>query len=170
MRFYLRYEVNEIKNKLGKIGNNVTIEWPTEIRNPENVIIGDNTLLCHNIVLRPRKNKISIGNDCGLNPGVAIFGKVSIGNYAMIAPNVMIAGGNHSTLISGIPMIKLGKGTNIGVTIMDDVWIGANSVIVDGVTISEGAVVAGGSVVISDIEEYSIYAGNPAKKIGVRKK
>jgi len=170
LAFYLfklnkTYEIDELKRKIGNLGDNVIIEWPVEIRNPENVIIGDNTVLCHNIVLRPRKNKISIGNDCGLNPGVAIFGKVSIGNYAMIAPNVMIAGGNHSTLKSGIPMIKLGKGSNKGIIIGNDVWLGANSVILDGVTIGNGAVIAAGSIVTKNSPDFAIVGGNPAKFI-----
>ena len=50
----------------------------------------------------------------------------------------------------------------------DDVWIGNNAMILSGVTIGQGAVVAGGAVVTKDVEPYAIVAGNPAKVIKYR--
>lgn len=57
------------------------------------------------------------------------------------------------------------KGLSLKTTINNDVWIGYGSIILSGVNIGTGSIVAAGSVVTKDIEEYSIYAGNPAKKI-----
>jgi chloramphenicol O-acetyltransferase type B len=54
---------------------------------------------------------------------------------------------------------------NLVTKIGDDVWIGYGSTIMQGVEISNGAIIAAGSVVTSNVEEYSIYAGVPAKKI-----
>ncbi|MCB2195276.1 MAG: hypothetical protein KQH79_05415 [Bacteroidetes bacterium] len=54
------------------------------------------------------------------------------------------------------------------IIIEDDVWIGANSVVVAGVTIGKGSVIAAGSVVTKDVEPYSIYGGVPSKKIRSR--
>ena len=50
----------------------------------------------------------------------------------------------------------------------DDVWIGANAIILSGVTIGEGAIIGAGSVVTKNVEPYTIFAGNPAKKIKMR--
>jgi len=167
-KLYELHSLDLLKANIGQFGNNSTIEWPVEIKNPENISIGNNTLICNNVILRPRRNKIIIGSDGGINPNVAIFGKVSIGNFAMIAPNVVIAGGNHATDDLTLPMIKAGKSTNKGIVIADDVWIGANSVILDGVKIGKGAIVAAGSIVTKDVPAYSIFAGNPANQIGSR--
>jgi len=60
------------------------------------------------------------------------------------------------------------KGLGLVTTIRDDVWVGYGSTVMQGVTIGEGAIVAAGSVVTKDVEPYSIYGGNPAKKIGDR--
>ncbi len=108
------------------------------------------------------------GNNVHLNPCSHVFGRVRIGNDVMIAPNVMIAGGNHGIKKIGTPMYYqpcVSKGTII---IEDDVWIGANSVILDGVTIQKGAVIGAGSVVTKSIPCYAIVAGNPAQIIKYR--
>lgn len=54
------------------------------------------------------------------------------------------------------------------IIIEDDVWIGANAIILSGVTIGEGAIIGAGSVVTKNVEPYTIFAGNPAKKIKMR--
>jgi serine acetyltransferase len=54
------------------------------------------------------------------------------------------------------------------ITIEDDVWIGSYSIILSGIRIGKGAVVAAGSVVVNDVEPYSIVGGNPAKFIRYR--
>ncbi len=57
------------------------------------------------------------------------------------------------------------RGLNLETIIGNDVWIGYGSTILQGVKISDGAIIGAGSVVTKDVEAYSIYAGNPAKKI-----
>jgi len=85
----------------------------------------------------------------------------------MIAPNVVITGGSHGKELCGTPMFLQkcdAKGINIG----SDVWIGANAVILDGVTIGTGAIVGAGAVVTKSVDENGIVAGNPARIIGHR--
>ena len=55
-----------------------------------------------------------------------------------------------------------------GIVIGDDVWLGANVVVLDGAVIGQGCVVAAGSVVRGELEPYSVYAGVPAKRVGAR--
>ena len=100
-----------------------------------------------------------------VGPHSSICPNVTIGNFTMIAHNVMILGGDHKYQVAGTPTVFAGrpitKPTNIG----DDVWVGAGSIIMAGITIGDGAIIAAGSVVTKDVEAYCIYGGNPAKKI-----
>ena len=66
-------------------------------------------------------------------------------------------------------MIKQGNSETKPVIIENDVWIGANVIILPGVTIHEGSIIAAGAVVTKDVECYTIVAGNPAKVIKKRK-
>ena len=93
-------------------------------------------------------------------------GGVTIGNDVQFGPGVKLAS-NHlipppGQTISAQPMEK--KGIHIG----DDVWIGANAVILDGVTIGNGCVIGANAVVNKDIPEYSVAVGVPAKVIRKR--
>lgn len=160
---------NNLKN-IKHLGENVLIHPDVEIRYPEQISLGDNVQLRKGVVLQPsRKYPLSIGDYTGVNPYVCIYGRVSIGKYVMIAPHVMIAGGNHSFTDTDTPMIMQCKSTNEGIIIDDDVWIGANAVILDGVHIEKGAVVGAGSVVTKNVKSYGVVAGNPAVKINQRK-
>ncbi len=114
---------------------------------------------------------IILGDNVRLGYGSHIFGgsdSVQIGNDVMIAPNVVIAGGYHGMDRSGVPMI-FQKGVSKGpVIIGNDVWLGANSVILSNITIGDGVVVGAGSVVTKDIPDYAIVAGNPASIVKYR--
>lgn len=104
---------------------------------------------------------------------------LKIGSYCSISFNVQIfLGGHHHTdwistypfsafleEVEPIPDTGFSKGD---VTIGSDVWLCANAVILSGVTIGHGAVVANSAVVTKNVEPYSIVGGNPAKHIGYR--
>lgn len=100
-----------------------------------------------------------------IGPRSIIYPKVSIGNYTMIANDVFIIGADHYFRKPGIPMVFAGREELHETIIGNDVWIGARSIIMVGVKIGNGAIVAAGSVVTKDIEPYAIYGGVPAKKI-----
>lgn len=138
-------------------------------RNYKSISLGKHVTINHGSILWANHNKgIIIDDYSQINPYVTIYGDVKIGKYVMIAPHVMIAGGNHGTKDLSIPMMFQSNESKGGVIIDDDVWIGANCVILDGVTISKGAIIAAGSVVTKNILEYEIVAGNPAKAINNR--
>ena len=123
--------------------------------NLENVFLGDS---CH------------IGRN---NIFLTFKAEVRIGNYFMSGPNVVFITGNHRTDIVGKPMEQVTNNEKKAIddqdiVIMDDVWIGANAIILKGITIGEGSIVGAGSVVTKDVEPYTIVAGNPAKKIKPR--
>lgn len=103
--------------------------------------------------------------------------RLNIGNYCSIADNVTILlGGNHRTDTPTTYPLRVrldlkGKGEDGNpsskgdVTIENDVWIGYGAVILSGVTLGNGCVVAAGSVVTRDVEPYTIVGGNPARPI-----
>lgn len=98
-----------------------------------------------------------------------------IGDYVCIAGEaVILMGGNHTHRIDWFclyPFLEyiedayIGKGDTV---ISDGVWIGMRAMLMPGVHIGEGAVIAANSVVVKDIEPYTIVGGNPAKPIGQR--
>lgn len=128
---------------------------------------GKNINIEHGAFLASGKG-IEIGNNSGIGLNCRITGPLSIGNDVMMAPGVNIVTQNHEISDTEIPM-RLQTAEKKKVTICDDVWIGVNAIILPGITIGKGSVVAGGAVVTKDVAPYSIVGGNPAKVIRVRK-
>ncbi|BAK20564.1 CatB-related O-acetyltransferase [Melissococcus plutonius] len=101
--------------------------------------------------------------------------KLIIGNYVCIASGVTILmGGNHNhhpdwiTVYPFTSHIKNSYEPKGNTVIKSDAWIGMNAMIMPGVTIGEGAIVAAGSMVVKDVAPYTIVGGNPAKVIKQR--
>lgn len=112
--------------------------------------------------------RFECGDHVSINLGVHIFGDVDIGNNVLIAPGVMIANGNHGMGLADGPMIEQQCWSKGQTRIGNDVWIGANAVILDGVVVEDGAVVAAGAVVTKRVAKNAVVAGNPAKCIYFR--
>ena len=124
----------------------------------------------------------SIGKGTYGNPTVAHWGEeatLTVGNYCSIAINVRILiGGNHRMdWVTTYPFPRFRDSARHitdfvvsrgSVTIGHDVWIGENVTILSGVTIGNGAVIGASAVVTKGVPPYTIVAGNPARKIGVR--
>lgn len=125
------------------------------------LIVGDRSWIAGHALVR---GDVEIGSNCSINPYACISGKVRCGNGVRIASLVSIVGFNHGFDDPNIPINDQPHET-LGITIGDDVWIGANAVILDGVTIGSGAVIAAGAVVTKDIPDLAIAAGVPAKVV-----
>lgn len=123
---------------------------------------------------------VSIGNDCWIGgSGSTVIGaleSITIGNNAIISNHVHIYdNNNHPT--DPDARLSMTKGEFAGplwdwthsasapIVIEDNVWIGEFSMVLKGVTIGEGSVVAAQSVVTKDVPEYSVVAGNPARVV-----
>lgn len=114
---------------------------------------------------------VIIGQNCVINSGTVIYSGngVAIGNNVAIAANCTLAPVNHEyrekdKLIRAQGFMP-SKG---GIQIEDDVWIGANTVLLDGAILRKGCVIGAGSIVRSEVAPYSINAGNPLRLIGWR--
>jgi virginiamycin A acetyltransferase len=118
---------------------------------------------------------ISIGDYTNLNGENSVIGDVTIGKYCAIAPRVRIRTTNHPTNKASIHIglyndleSDIGQISDGTTTIGNDVWICADAKILSDVTIGDGAIIGADSVVVDDVEPYSIVAGNPAKHVGWR--
>jgi acetyltransferase-like isoleucine patch superfamily enzyme len=108
------------------------------------IFIGDNTF---------------IGRGCEFN----ISEKITIGQHCLIASGVKFIDHDHDTKLGRF--IGAQQAITSPITIGDDVWVGANAVILQGVNIGSGAVVAAGAVVRSEVAPYEIVGGVPARMI-----
>ncbi|WP_369334536.1 DapH/DapD/GlmU-related protein [Rhodanobacter sp. FDAARGOS 1247] len=110
---------------------------------------------------------IKVGSRSELGRNAIIYGGVTIGDDVLMGPNVQIITRGHNTSDILRP-INLQGSSFKPVTIEDDVWIGCNVVILPGVTVGRGSVLAAGSVVTKDVPSMSIMGGVPARMIGKR--
>lgn len=136
-----------------------------------------------------RINQVSFGGKVTVNDYTSLWGPnlsivastdypVNIGKFCSVAKNVVIQSYNHNhkkitTYFIGQHIFKekwsnerIGKGD--GINIKNDVWIGASALILAGVTVGHGAIIAANSVVTKSVPPYAIVAGTPAKIIGYR--
>lgn len=124
------------------------------------------------------KHQLKIGNNFYIGRYSYIESDAVIGDNVIIANYVCLAGRyDHNYQQTGVP-VRLAsqimdkdynwKGLDIKIVIEDDVWIGVGSIILSGVVVGRGSIIAAGSVVTKNVEPFSIYGGNPAKKIGNR--
>lgn len=135
----------------------------------ETISIGDYSLIFKGVLLYPFGGSIIIGNRAGINPYTVIYGHggVNIGENVLIASHCVIIPANHRFDSLEVPINSQGE-TCLGITIEDDVWLGARVTVLDGVTIGRGAVIGAGAVVTKDIPPYAVAVGVPAQVIRMR--
>lgn len=159
-----------------KISKNAIISDKCDIEESirgSNIIIGDGVHIDSFVKIKPvgGTGDVIIGENTFINSGVVIYSGngVCIGKNVLIAANCTLAAVNHEyhSKFKRIVDQKFAPSKG-GIVIKDDVWIGANSVILDGSIIEEGVVVGAHSLIRGRLESYSIYAGNPLKIIGRR--
>ncbi len=112
-------------------------------------------------------DRIDIGDHSDLGLRCLVYNDVTIGRDVMMGPEVVILAANHNYDNLSVPMRLQGEQRD-HVTIGDDVWLGARAVILPGVSIGSGAVVAAGAVVTRDVAPLAIVGGNPARVIRYR--
>jgi acetyltransferase-like isoleucine patch superfamily enzyme len=149
------------------LGENVVVERGVRLwvdTDGSYIKIGENSYLSSHCILNTFDGWITMGSHCTVNSYAILYGHggLQIGNDVRIAPQVMIMPMNHIFADSDVPIRKQGIKTQ-GITIEDDVWLGAGAVVLDGVTIGKGSVIGAGAVVSKDIPPYSVAVGVPAR-------
>jgi maltose O-acetyltransferase len=129
------------------MGQNVNIEHGASFGSGRDLTIGDNS---------------GIGIDC------QVPANIQIGSDVMMGPQVLIIGQNHKFDDLSVPMRLQGRAEASPVVIEDDVWVGARSIVLPGIRIGRGAIIAAGAVVTKDVPPYAICGGNPARVIRLR--
>jgi acetyltransferase-like isoleucine patch superfamily enzyme len=164
------YQLAKLKN------NNPTCHFYPQVQ-IENVTFGEYCIAFQNV----RMANCIIGSHTYVQKGTSIF-NATIGKFCSIAANVSIGPGKHkmdgvslhpSFYLKNTPLAKTfvsvdhytpSAETKIG----NDVWIGERAIVLDGVTIGDGAIIAAGSVVTKDVSAFAIVGGTPAKLIRMR--
>ena len=140
---------------------------------PKFAKMGDRCRITPNIIVNSA-DKVELGNNIYIGPYAILYSTVKriiIKDNVIIGPRVTMMTADHNIHKIGVNIIDnndLNPDMCADITIENDVWIGTNVTILKGVTIGRGAVVAAGAVVTHSVENYSIVAGVPAKKIGMR--
>lgn len=114
------------------------------------------------------RRRVSIGTNVYIGAYSYLDGDITIGNDVMLASYVAIVGGDHVFRSVGVATFAAPREHWNRTTIEDNCWIGHGAIILNGITISQGAIVAAGAIVTRDVAPYDIVAGNPAKVLGSR--
>ena len=110
---------------------------------------------------------IEMGSDTTINPFAVVRGRITLGDGVRIGAHASLIAFNHGTGPDR-PIFQQPH-TALGITVGDDVWIGSNVVVVDGITIGAHSIVGAGAVVTKNVDEYSVVVGNPARKLRDRR-
>jgi acetyltransferase-like isoleucine patch superfamily enzyme len=133
------------------------------------IVIGRDCTISRSVVIAPSHGRIELGVNSLANVSTVLLGHgdLTIGENVLIGPHTTIVAANHSFDDRDVPIASQTISAE-GIEIHDNVWIGSNCVVLDGVTIGEGAIIAAGSVVTDSVPEYTIVAGVPAREIRER--
>jgi virginiamycin A acetyltransferase len=156
--------VNRFSNSSIRMGDSVSIGRNTQFIG--NIDIGSHVKVDSNVQIY---GDVEIGEYTNLNGNNSVRGEVSIGKYCAIAPRSRMRTSDHPTYKAGLQFKHYDDiGTGLShvsegpIEIGNDVWVCSDAKILSDVTIGNGAVIAADSVVVNDVEPYSIVAGNPA--------
>jgi acetyltransferase-like isoleucine patch superfamily enzyme len=111
---------------------------------------------------------VSIGSNCIVNAFATVRGNITLGDDVRIASHAQLIGFNHSHEDVTRPVSQQGLETK-GITIGNDVWIGAGAIVLDGVTVGDHSIIAAGTVVTKNVAPYSIMVENPARRLRDRR-
>lgn len=136
------------------------------------ISFGRGTVVKSYAIIQSSGGKVTFGRDCAISSFVHVStgsGDVIAGDFVRIAPNCTLVGGTKEVRSRHVLLKDQPESEERGITIGDDVLIGAGVVVLPGARIEQGAVIGAGSVVSGSVPEYAIAVGVPASVIGCRK-
>lgn len=152
------------------VGKNTVIDFRAHIVvGKGKITIGEKCYIGPWAALNTHGGTITIGNSVSVNYFSVLYGhgNLKIGNNSRIATHTTLIPNEHIFFNKNVLIRKQGN-KSLGITIGEDVWVGANVTILDGSILEDGCVIGANSLVKGNVESYSVYAGTPAKKIGSR--
>lgn len=137
------------------------------------IIISEKVVIDSFVKIKPAggSGDLIIGPESVINSGCVLYtgNGIRIGSNVAIAANCTFAPANHEYARKNVLIAKQGfRPSKGGILVGDDVWIGANCVLLDGASVGDGCVVGAGSIVRRALEKYGIYGGNPLSRLGER--
>ena len=138
------------------------------------IAVGAHSVIDSFVKIKPAggQGDLVIGEGVVVNAGCVLYtgNGIRIGDGVAIAANCTFAPVNHAYADRSRPICEQGflpsKG---GIVVEDDVWIGANCVLLDGAVLRRGCVVGAGSIVRGELLPYTVYAGQPLQVVGQRR-
>ena len=138
------------------------------------IVIGPHSVVDSFVKFKPAggSGDVVIGAWCVINSGCVLYtgNGITIGNQVAIAANCTFAPVNHEYQDRDRPIREQGfRPSKGGIVVEDDVWIGANCVLLDGCILRRGCVIGAGAIVRGEVEAYSVNAGSPLRVVGYRR-
>ena len=127
------------------------------------IVLGRNCRIQRHVYIG-NGEEIRIGDNCQINERVRMD-NVHIGNHVMIAREVVFLGKTHNSESTELSMAEQGIKDDFLTVVEDDVWLGMRSIIMPGIRVGRGSIVASGAVVTKDVAPFTIVGGIPAKLI-----
>ena len=161
-RWYVRIlaPLYQHRGKCSKIHRSVRMDTPPYRK----FSLGDYSVVESFSCINNAVGDVVIGDHTRVGLHNTVIGPVSIGSHVNLAQGITVTALNHNFAEKDLRIDEQGISTN-RVTIGNDIWIGANAVILPGVTIGDHSVVAAGAVVTKDVPPHTLVAGVPAKII-----
>lgn len=161
-RWYIRLlaPLYQHRGKRSKIYSSVRMDTPPYRK----FFLGDYSVVESYSCINNAVGDVMIGSHTRVGLHNTVIGPVAIGDHVNLAQGITITALNHNFADKSQRIDQQGISTN-AVTIGNDIWIGANAVVLPGVTIGDHSVVAAGAVVTKDVPPHTLVAGVPAKKI-----
>lgn len=144
------------------------VTWPHQVQIGSNCVLEPDIFFKFDGICKPGPNifigdHTFLGTSCEFN----ISGQIHIGNHCLIASGVKFIDHDHGLALSALMRVQ--PCTQSPISLADNVWIGANAIILQGTSIGVGAIVAAGAVVRSDVAPYDIVGGVPARVLKNRR-
>jgi acetyltransferase-like isoleucine patch superfamily enzyme len=178
---------------LGSVGRNVTFGQGVVLRHPHKLHLGDDVVvddlvvldakgetnsgirvgqgvfLGRGTILSCKDGDITLGDHVNIGFHSEIFSgsKVTVGRYGLFAAYTYLVGGGHEFERAGVPVIEQERRSR-GITLGENVWLGAGAKVMDGVSIGDHAVVGAGAVVTEDLPAGAVAVGVPARVVRTR--
>jgi UDP-2-acetamido-3-amino-2,3-dideoxy-glucuronate N-acetyltransferase len=130
----------------------------------EGAVLGENSIIGRGAYIG---SGVTLGDNCKVQNYALVYEPASLGNGVFIGPNVVLTNDEYPRAVSADGTLKSASDWNsVGVTILDGASIGASATCVAPLTIGRWALVGSGSVVVTDVPDFALVVGNPARRIG----